>query len=64
MMLGELIQAWRKQRRLTLQQAARRLGVEYTALWRFEQGRPVGERYWVRIMVWLLTAPKQTKGKK
>jgi transcriptional regulator with XRE-family HTH domain len=63
MMIGELIQTWRKTRGLSLQDAARRIGVEYTALWRFEQGNPVAESSLVKIMVWLLTAEARGQSK-
>jgi transcriptional regulator with XRE-family HTH domain len=63
MILGQIIQAWRKQERLSLQKASRLMGVEYTALWRFERGRPVNSRCWVALMLWLLSEDKTPRQK-
>ncbi len=54
MIIGQAIRAWRKERKLGLRELAKRIGVDYTALSKFERGTPLGKN-WVKIMVWLLT---------
>lgn len=54
MMLPQLLKRWRETENLTLAQLAHRIGIERTALWKFERGDILGNKNFTRIFLWLL----------
>jgi len=62
MIAGELVSAWRKRNKLSVRQLASRIKVDQSALWRFEQGKPINDANWVKIATWVLTDERQSKG--
>lgn len=55
MLLARMVRAFRESERMTVKTLAKRIGVEYTCLWRFENGKQVEARQWVKIVKWALT---------
>lgn len=55
MMIAEVIRLWRKQRGLSVREAAQLIPVSHMALWRFELGRELAQEQWVKIFLWLLS---------
>lgn len=58
-MLSELIKAYREQNRISVRTLAKRIGITYQLLWRFEEGREIESCAWVKIMVWVLKGEKE-----
>lgn len=57
MMLARLILAYRKQNKISVRQLAKSIGMDYSALSRFERGREVTSKQWMLIAKWLMKAP-------
>lgn len=55
MLLGKLVKLYRESRNMSLREMEKVIGVESTALFRFESGKPVSNKNWVRIVKWVLT---------
>jgi hypothetical protein len=55
MNLSIVLQHHRHTRREGLRQFAKRLGVDYTALHRFESGRPLDQKNLLKVIKWLLS---------
>lgn len=55
MILAKLIKDHREKHRLSIRQMAKKIGIRYDALWRFEQGRPIKVHNWVTLIKWVLT---------
>lgn len=55
MLVGKVIAGYRKAENISVRELAARIGVEHSALWRFEQGKPIKTKLWVAIVKWLLT---------
>jgi transcriptional regulator with XRE-family HTH domain len=55
MLIGKLIQAYREKYHITVRGLAKTIGVGHTILWKFEQGKPVETKAWVKIATWVLT---------
>jgi transcriptional regulator with XRE-family HTH domain len=53
MKLGELIAAYRRDRKLTLDELARECGVKRMSLWRLEQGKLAQFKQWPQILRWV-----------
>lgn len=60
MNVGKVIRGYRESRQLSVRALASQIGVEHTKLWRFENGREVQARVWVRIFLWLLRDESET----
>ena len=56
MIAAKVIRAYRESKGISVRAMAKIIGVEHTALWRFEQGRQINTPSWVAIIKWLLTA--------
>jgi transcriptional regulator with XRE-family HTH domain len=55
MLLAKILKRWRETEHRTLRQMAFIIGVDYTTLWRFEQGRSISGENWVKIAKYILT---------
>lgn len=55
MKLGELLAYYQKEKKLTLRQFAKEVGVDHTTLWRVMKSRDNGEntKQWPTILRWL-----------
>lgn len=56
MLITELLKDYRIKKKLTGRQLASKIGMDYHAYWRFEQGRPLQQRHFQKLVGWLLTA--------
>jgi transcriptional regulator with XRE-family HTH domain len=56
MKLALLVKAYRKANKISLRKMAREIGIETTALYRFEAGRSLSNDKWTAILVWTLEA--------
>jgi ribosome-binding protein aMBF1 (putative translation factor) len=63
MMLAKLIAAYRSQTGLSVRDLAKEIGIDYTALWRLEQGRMVTTVVWVAVMKWIVLEPEKPQRK-
>lgn len=54
MKLGELLTTYRIANDLTLEKLASKIGIEKTALFRFEKGRSVSNKKFTKIVTWAL----------
>lgn len=54
MQLPHLIRAYEKMNKISTRKLAKEIGVDYTALYRFERGRNVQFRKFSKIMLWLV----------
>lgn len=54
MMLAELFDSWRHDRRLSIREAAKMIGVGAATLYRFEKGEPIEGATLAKILRWLL----------
>lgn len=65
MLIAELIQAYSRQRGISLRKLAPEIGVDYLTLCRFCRGNEITGRSWVQICKWALTGPPtNAKGRK
>lgn len=55
MLLGMILRKWRESERLSLRDVANLIGVQATALSRFERGKNVTTSQWAPIVRWMLT---------
>ncbi len=55
MKLTLALAAYRLVHKVSIRKLAKDIGVDYTVLWKFEQGRQIESKSWVKIMQWLLT---------
>jgi len=55
MVLQKMFSAWRRQEKLSIRKAAKRIGITHSALFRFENNREVESRQLITIMRWALT---------
>jgi len=55
MIIGQMLLAYRKEKKLSLRTLAKRIGVDFTSLSMFERGKRQAGPTWIRIMVWALT---------
>ena len=53
MILGKLISAYRKQQGMSLRQFSRQTGIDYTTLWRLENGDGETCKQWPAILRWV-----------
>lgn len=53
MNLQQLLVAYRQVHRLSVREAAKKIGVSYNALWRFENGKEINTKSLARILRWL-----------
>lgn len=53
MKLANILKAYRKAEGLSMRGTAKIVGIDYTALHRFESGRPVSNRNLVKIILWM-----------
>jgi transcriptional regulator with XRE-family HTH domain len=53
MNLGKLMEAYRKQEKLTLRAFAKQTGIDHVTLWRLEQGRHETCKQWPAILRWV-----------
>lgn len=54
MLLARMLAEWRKQREIPIRALAKTIGIEYSSLWRFEQGKEVEGRHLAKIIQWVL----------
>jgi transcriptional regulator with XRE-family HTH domain len=52
MKLGKCIAAYRAQHGISIRKLAKQVGVETTALFRFERGRSIANDKWVKVVRW------------
>lgn len=55
MMLLQVIKDYRTAKKLDAKQMAKKIGVQYHAYWRFEQGKPMQQKHFLSLLKWLLT---------
>lgn len=55
MIVGSMLRAYREKQKLSLRELARMIGVDFTTLSRFENGKAVTTDAWVAIIKWILT---------
>lgn len=53
-MIGLLLKRWRETEHKTIRQMASIIGVDPSVLARFERGRGVSDKNWIKIFLWLL----------
>jgi transcriptional regulator with XRE-family HTH domain len=57
MRFSAAVKAYRASLGLSLAKCAKQIGITRTALDRFEQGKEVEGRQWVKVFLWLLDQP-------
>jgi transcriptional regulator with XRE-family HTH domain len=55
MKLAEAITSWRHYERLSLRDAAYRIGIDKSSLLRLEQDKPINEKNFAIVLRWLLS---------
>lgn len=55
MVIGEMIAAYRREKKLSLSALADKSGIEKTTLWRLEQGRDASAQHWRAILLFLFS---------
>jgi transcriptional regulator with XRE-family HTH domain len=61
-MLSELLLLYRSVHRLSLRELAAEIGVSHGTLHRVENGKPIEGETMLKLMNWLFTTEKRTKG--
>jgi cytoskeletal protein RodZ len=56
MLLAQLIRDHRERHHLSLRAMARKIGIDYSALRRFENGRNIQQCHWSVILKWLFSS--------
>lgn len=51
--LRQLLSAYRKEQKLSVRSLSKLVGIEHTALWRFEQGSGLREKQWTTLIAWI-----------
>jgi transcriptional regulator with XRE-family HTH domain len=64
MIIGQMLQAYRQQRKLSLRTLAKRIGCDFTSISMFERGKRQAGPTWVKIMVWSLTTEEEPISRK
>ena len=57
MILPQLLKLYRQDHELSLRQAARLIGMDHSALHRFEGGRSLDQKQFARLLTWVLNGP-------
>jgi transcriptional regulator with XRE-family HTH domain len=63
MVFGLLLKAYRQQEGISLRKLAKIIGVQFSALHRFETGHEIEARHLVRIFKWALTDKRSPSAK-
>ena len=57
--LRTMLKAYRKANSLSLAQLSDKTGIDRSALWRFEEGKPLAEHQWASLVRWFFGAQQQ-----
>jgi hypothetical protein len=55
MLIGLMIRCYRKKQNIPVRKLAKTIGIDHAILWRFESGKSVNVKAWVKIVKWMLT---------
>jgi transcriptional regulator with XRE-family HTH domain len=61
MLLGELIEHWRRIKGITLRDAAKSIGIDHTVLHRLENNHGVDGETLIRVWTWVTSTKKGKK---
>ncbi len=53
-MIAHVIRLYRLEHRIPVRTLAKKMGIGFTVLYRFENGHPVDSDNWLKILRWLL----------